>query len=177
MEAIMSCKETRKDEQFEAMEYFDESSEPSNGLTDLVYKLDWAIRDEIILNLNGYTRLLCGKTLGSVAKERLLQANSALYQRLINLPLTSDEKRPNKEPRPSEVALKLAFSVKREIINALIANHSLTKISVTTSEVTRLRMIKKNNRLVFRLMKLPVSVSQAAANEEADDQLLSGKRG
>lgn len=91
----MSSEEKRNNAQFEAIEYFGESSEYSVSsncdLSELVYKLDWSLRDAIIFNLNGYTQLLFGKKLGTVAKKRLLQANADLYQRLISLPLKFDE--------------------------------------------------------------------------------------
>ena len=169
----MSSEETWDNVQLEEIEHFSKSSGSPNGhLTELVYKLDWAVRDEIILNLNGYSRLLCGKAFGGAAKERLLQANASLYQRLINLPPTCDEQASNEEPRLSKVALELTFRAKEEIIGTLIANQSLS--NVTANEETKLQMIKKNNWLVSKLMQLSVSVSEGTA-EETDDQLSSGK--
>ena len=77
--------------------------------------------------------------------------------------------------RPSEVVLELAFGVKCEVVNALIANQSLSKASVKASEETRLKMIRKNNSLAARLMKLPVSVSQST-DVETDGQMSNGRR-
>ena len=131
-----SCDEQSDNEQFEKIEY--SSGCLSGDLAELVYQLKWGIRDEIMLNLNGYTQLFCGKKLGTSAKANLLQVNTELYQQLINLPAKSDEET-SEEPRPSEVSLELSLSDKCEIVNALIANQSLTKNHVTTSEKARLQ--------------------------------------
>ena len=173
---VMSSEENQDNAQFEKIEYTGESSESSScDLTELVYKLDWALRDEIILNLNGYSRLLCGKALSGTAKERLAQANADLYQQLINLPLKSDDE--ISDLRSSEVVLELAFGVKGEIVSALITNQSLIKACLKGNEGTRMKMIEKNNSLVATLMKLPVSMSESAEEvaEDVEGQMPKGK--
>lgn len=82
---------------------------------------------------------------------------------------TSDE-----ETRSSEVLLDLGANLKGEILNALIANQNMIANSCTTSDEARLKMIKKNNRLVSKLMKLPVTVIDGEV-EEADDVQPNGK--
>lgn len=159
--------------QFEAAEFLCESGESSNcDLTELVYKLNWTLRDAIILNLNCYTKQLFGKRLGTAAEERLLQSNADLYQRLISLPLKSDEEA---DDRPNEIVLELAFGVRGEILHTLITNQSLSKSSVIASKEIRMKMIQKNNSLVSTLMKLSVNVSDGVSQGTANGRISNGK--
>ena len=170
----MASNEKRRDVQFEEIEYFGEASESSNSdLTELTYLLDWTLRDAIIANLNGYTQLLLlGRR--SATEEKLLQANWDLYQRLINLPLKPDEQ--SSHQCPSKVALELAFGVKGEILAALSTNQSLNKSRVLASKEIRLKVVKRNNLLVSRLMNLPVSVSQGAADDQTSFEANGSRR-
>lgn len=172
-EVTMASNEKRRDVQFEEIEYFGEPSESSNSdLTELTYLLDWTLRDAIIANLNGYTQLLLiGKR--SATEDKLLQANCDLYQRLINLPLKLDEE--SSDQSPSKVVLELAFGVKGEILAALSTNQSLSKSGLLASKETRLKVVKRNNWLVSRLMNLSVSVSHGATDDQTSFDA-NGKR-
>ena len=47
---------------------------------ELIYMLNWTIRDEIIVELNRYTRLLCGdKAEAELNKEKLFNEDMQLY--------------------------------------------------------------------------------------------------
>ena len=167
----MSSEVNHYNAQFEKIEFTSESSESSScDLTELVYKLDWALRDAIICNINSYTQLLFAKQLDNAAEVRLAKTNTDLYQQLVNLPLKSDDE----ISQSGEVVLELALGVRCEIVNALITNQSLGKADFKKSEETRMKMIEKNNSLVSVLMKLPVSVNHGTA-EDAEGQMPKGK--
>lgn len=154
----MSFDEKWENEQFEKIEYPGESSETSNDNL-AVYKMDWATRDAIILNLNEYTELFSSKSdVDNATKERLLKTSTKLYLRLNKL-LPTSEDQPN-QPSASKATLEFVFSNKKEIMNSLIANLS----SINASEETKLQMIENNKRLVAELMKLPVSVNNGVSN-------------
>lgn len=169
----MWFKKKRKNGQRKETKYSGESSESSNrGTTELIYKLDPNLRDAIICNLNRFTQLLFGEHLSAADKQRLLQAFGELSWRLMNLPLKSDEET---DERPSDV-LELAFGVKAELLSALIANYFLSEIISKTSEEAKLKRIVRNNSLISRLSKLPVSVSNGVSQGTANGRMPNGKR-
>ena len=161
----MSSNEKHDNDQLKEVDFPSESS--SCDLTEGINKLHWSLCNEIICNFNAYSQLMCGKKLATAAEESLLKANSDIYRRLINLPLKSACEATDENAHPIKVALDLGFSMKGQILNALIANRSLTWNSATMNEEAKLNIIKKNNWLVARLMKLPVSVTGGLAEEEA----------
>ena len=142
----------------------DASKEP----TELVYQLDWATRDEIVLSLNRYTRMIYGEK--AETNEKLKHENIDLYQALISLPLKSSSKAPAGS-RTSKVVLGLESSTRLQIINALVANQSLIVELDSASEESKIQLAEQNSKVTASLATLPVCVTTGLASETA----LNGK--
>ena len=146
----------------ETSDFTDSASELDFKQTDhkiktmeLVFKLDWPTRDEIVVSLNRYTRVLCGeKADAELASDKLMSDNMKLYQALLNLPLKSSDADGRHSGR---IALDLNASVRLQIINSLVGSHSLVVQSETAGEENKMKMVEQNNDLVSRLAKLPFS--------------------
>ena len=155
-----------KTDAFEVIEISNEEIE--------TYKLDWATRDEIIVNLNRYTQLLCGE---KTANETLICDNADLYQVLIGLPVKSEEDDPMStgNAQSSRVVLDLDTNGRLQIVSTLMANHSLLVGGEAASEESKQKMIEKNNKLIVRLVNLPFNLiagSNASASKGKFNELL-----
>lgn len=134
--------------------------------TELVYKLDWTTRDEIILLLNRYTRLLYGEK--NETNEKLMYENIDLYQVLISLSLKSDSPTES-DGRSGKVVLDLSASARLKITSILMANQSLIVDGDSASEERKMQLAEKNGELVASLSKLPVSVTTGSADENVSN--------
>ena len=160
---------------FEEIEYSSSSSSPPNRSsgnqdasnendankqpTELVYQLDWATRDEIVLSLNRYTRMIYGEK--AETSEKLANENIGLYQALISLPLKSSSKASAKSGT-SKVVLELDSNTRLQIINALVANQSLIELE-SASEQGKMQLAEQNSKLTASLATLPVCVTTGPA--------------
>lgn len=140
-----------------------DQNDASKQPTELVYKLDWTTRDEIMISLNRYTRLLYGEKDETETSEKLMYENTDLYQALISLPLKSNA--PGGSGRSSKVVLNLDSSVRLQIVSSLIANQSLIIDGDSASEESKMQLVEKNSKLIARLAALPVSVTTGSAIE------------
>lgn len=163
-------KETHGDGQSKKTDHLAKSSESSNrDKSKLIYKLDRILRNEIVSVLDLFSELLFGG-LDAADVERLFQEFGDVFRRLMNLPVYSDE-----NLRPGETFIKLAFGLREEILDALVANYDLTKNCFQKlNEEARLNIIVLNNRLATRLKKLMFSFSICATE---DGRLPPGKTG
>ena len=127
----------------------------SKKSTEPVYLLDLNTRDEIVVVLNRYSRLLCGGTTTVQTKEKLMNDNTNLYRALIDLPLKFDA---SDESHHSGVALDIESSIRSQIVKTLFANHSLVFGGESVSEERKSKMVEQNNELVARMAKLPIGV-------------------
>lgn len=136
---------------------------------ELIYKLNWTTRDEIILNLNRYTQLLCGKKAETEIKEKLMYDNTDLYQILISLSLKgqSSDNAPDASCKSSKVVLGLDSDTRLQIVRTLIANQSLVVDGDSTREANKMNMIKQNNEVIVKLVNLPFSVINGPSDESA----------
>lgn len=139
-----------------------------------VYQLEWKVRDQIMANLNLYTRLLCAKPDPAEAeeiKEQLLRDNLDLYPTLISLPLKSSLP----AGRSNELVLDFDLSTKLQVIHSLAANHSLVFDCASPAEESQKKISEQNNDLIVRLIKLPFVVRQSTSTGSADASASNGK--
>ena len=103
-------------------------------------------------------------------QEQLTNANANLYKLLIGL-----------SPKPNapvgQVVLNLDSSLRQEIIQILIDNHSLVVDAESADEAKQKKMIEQNNELIARLLKLPFSVTTGTPGfpGSTDGFILNGK--
>ena len=152
-----------KTETFEVIEIFQDLHDPNE-----FYQLNWSTRDEIIVTLNRYTQLLCGETIKS---ESLMYDNADLYQVLIALPLKSEFNPQDKlsavARSPNKVVLDLDGSSRLQIVSALMTNHSLAVDGESASEENKQRMIERNNKLIVKLVNLPINLNANPTEDPA----------
>lgn len=132
----------------------------------LVFKLAWSTRNAIMISLIRYTEVLRGVEKADV-KDQLKKINTKLYQVMLDLPLKSDTDAQARSGHSSSVSLDLDFGTKSQIAAAMLANHNLVLYPESASEESKTKMIKKNNDLVIKLIKLPFSVTPNPADEVA----------
>lgn len=142
-----------------------EAIKPNKVIEELVFKLDWPTRDEIIVCLNEYAHLLYGQK--AEAKEKLMNDNAKLYQVLLNLPLQSDQYQsdqyqsganyPTESRQSSKVTLDLDSCTRSQIVNALLANHSLLLHIESIDDEGKEKRFKENTDLICKLAKLQIS--------------------
>lgn len=138
----------------------------------LVFKLSWPTRDEIIVLLNRYTRLFCGeKANGELAKDKLMNDNANLYQVLLNLPLKSDVDHQT-GCQSSRVTLDVDSGIRSQMVNTLLSNHSLVLHTKSASQEEHMNVVEQNSDLICKLVKLPFSKTTA---DESDESALGGK--
>ena len=154
---------SRSSENLDANRTDDTSKQPA----EFVYKLGWTTRDEIILSLNRYTRLLYGEK--NETSEMLMCENTDLYQALISLPLKSSSNAPAGSGSSSKVVLDLNSITRLQIIRTLIANQSLIVDGDSASEKSNMHLVEKNGELIAKLAKLPVSVTTGSTSESVPD--------
>ena len=129
--------------------------------TELVYQLDWTTRDEIIISLNRYTRVIYGEKVET--NEKFMSENIDLYQALISLPLKSSSNAPAGSGS-SKVVLDLDSSARLQVVNTLMANQSLIIDVDSASEESKMQLVELNNKLASSLITLPVCVTTGPAN-------------
>lgn len=151
-----------KTDTFEVIEICHELGDPNE-----LYQLNWSARDEIIVNLNRYTQLLCGEKIES---ETLMYENADLYQALIVLPLKSEPSSPASTGQPAagrpsnRVVLDLDGSLRLQIVSALMTNHSLAVDGESASVEAKQKMIERNNKLIVKLVNLPINLNAGSTN-------------
>jgi len=145
-----------------------------NKPNDIVYDLEWSIRDDLILNLNHYSSMLLGKQLKTEQKGKLMKNNVNLYETLIKLPVKSNSENSNILNKIStnelnQLILELDYKTRSRITEILIENHSLSTLIDGVSNDIKLNLIKKNNELICELFKLPVRIvdgnTESSSNE------------
>ena len=123
---------------------------------------DLAKREQIFVNLNRYTQLLCGQKAEPGAKEKLWTDSKELFQFLTTLRLKSSG--PGGSQPSGKMVLDLDFNTRLQIVNTLFANHNLAVDHESAREASKMKMIKQNSDLIAKLAKLPISISTGSAD-------------
>lgn len=139
-----------------------QSDQPKEERT---YLLAWTIRDAIILHLSHYSQLFCGENAEEEIKNQIANINLDLYRVLAGLP--SKSKGPDGSGSQNKVALDLGFNGRLQIISTLFTNQDLLVDLESCSEEARKNMVERNNKLIFELLKLPISTINDSANKVA----------
>lgn len=147
-----------------------------NKPNDIVYDLEWSIRDDLILNLNHYSSMLLGKQLKTEQKGKLMKNNVNLYETLIKLPVKSNSENSNILNKIStnelnQLILELDYKTRSRITEILIENHSLSTLIDGVSNDIKLNLIKKNNELICELFKLPVRIVDGNTESSSNGKL------
>ena len=152
---------------------------------EIILKLNWDLRDELISNLNRHIAVLKYQDLlGKSMRTSLFKENNRLIQQLISLPLKVNEKWTENKPEveandsapnllsgyptydegrssdqtENNPVLDLEYSKRDSVILTLMKNHHCAVLFLETlSEQTIEDLIKENNDLMVRLMSLPLS--------------------
>lgn len=153
--------------------------------SEIILKLNWDLRDELISNLNRHIAVLKYQDLlGKSMRTSLFKENNRLIQQLISLPLKVNEKWTENKPEveandsapnllsgyptydegrssdqtENNPVLDLEYSKRDSVILTLMKNHHCAVLFLETlSEQTIEDLIKENNDLMVRLMSLPLS--------------------
>jgi hypothetical protein len=144
------------------------SSSTINQSSDIVYELDWSIRDKILSYLNLNSSLLFGNSISEEVKERMMKENIELYTILINLPSKSTklDKSSDEDHVSNKLILNLTFDLRMSIIDSLISNYSLINLlNDSISKSFKMKIINRNKNLIFNLLNMSVKIKDGLVNE------------
>lgn len=138
--------------------------------TDIVFRLNWSLRDELIANLSQHSHILLGKTMQTSDREKMRAKNFELLTVVLELPLQAVDCDPLADAK--EVVLDLDEHIRARIVSNLSLNHNLSLLHLELlGDEKRATMLRQNRELTGDLWNLPVRVIEHA-NRSNDDKIV-----
>lgn len=103
----------------------------SDKIDNIIFQLNWSIRDELIININQHNQLLIGKMISKDNREMILKNNIGLYRVLVNLKLKTNEEIKNDtsdKVGSNEIVLDLDWNTRLKVIILIIDLNELLKL-------------------------------------------------
>lgn len=183
-----TAKDTTKDATKDAIKDVTKDPNVDNQPRGLILEMRWSTKNLLINHLNQLSAVAYKKTITKQIEDLLLRHNDHLLLILANLPLQQivDEVPCNEplecasieDPISNELYLDIGADFRIEIIQALITNKNYAvSYHSSVSNRAKIDLVKENNKIITRLLELPVKIKSHLVISGINDYVYSFLKG